>query len=203
MSKIVRKILLSQAPETSHALPFEEEADSWLDIHGAALASLPAQSPDASARARFLLSLKQAQRFPEFTARIAELAELAEQTVSSLLLAVDTREAWEPGPVPNVALLHFQGGPSRRDAITGFVRVDKGTAFPMHQHVGTEIVVILQGALRDSDGTVHARGEEIELGPGTSHEFSVVGETPLIYLVVVEKGVKFGDVFIGPLDPRA
>jgi hypothetical protein len=201
MSKIVRSIPLATNVAES---PFEDDA---LDLHGDALVSLArvahrVATPPAEARARFMDRLAQTHRFPEFVSRIAELAELGVDAVEKLLLAVDDKTRWEPGPVPKVELLHFQGGPSRRDAITGFVRVAAGVTFPMHEHVGTETVVVLQGALRDSEGALHVRGDEIEMSPKSSHDFHVVGEQPLIYLVVVEKGVMFGDVFIGPFDPR-
>lgn len=198
MSKIVRRVAL---PPMLSDGGFIDESDS-LDAHMDALGSLPAKHRSPQARERLMDALRHTHRFPHVEARVAELADVSRERAAQLLLALDTPEPWEPGPTPGCLLLHFQGGASRREAITGFVRMEIGAPFPEHEHVGTETVLILQGALLDSDGTEHRAGDEIELAPGTTHSFVTCGTIPLLYLVVAMHGVKFGDIYVGPNDPR-
>lgn len=163
----------------------------------------------AALRERLLATLRTAHRFDDLEARVAELTDLDLEQVRALLLAVDGPEAerggrWEAGPSEHVRLLHFAGGPAVEGAITGFVRIAPGEAFPEHEHVGDEAVLILQGALRDeTDGSLHGRGEVVRKGPGTSHVIRAHGEVPLVYLVVVREGVRIGGELITPDDPRA
>jgi quercetin dioxygenase-like cupin family protein len=154
------------------------------------------------ARQALMARIAQTHRFPDFEAPIAELVELPLTKVAELLLRVDAKASWEPGPIPGIELFHFSGGPSVQNAITGFVRLAPGTAFPHHAHIGLERVLVIQGALKDSDGTRHMRGAAITMAAGTAHAFAVDGDIPLIYVVVVEQGVIIGGQRIGPGDPR-
>ena len=67
--------------------------------------------------------------------------------------------------------MHFTGGPAVAGADTGYVELQPGAQFPLHEHVGEEITLVLAGTIRDPDGTTHGPGEEIVKGPGSRHVF--------------------------------
>jgi len=157
-----------------------------------------------SLRARLERSLESTHRFDDLEDVVADLADLPIDQARALLLRVDApTTSWDPGPAPGIDLLHFEGGPRVRDAVTGFVRHAPGTTFPEHDHVGGERVLVLQGAFEDADGTVYRSGEVAERGPCSPHSYRAVGPLPLVTMAVVQGGVVIGGVTIPPGDPRA
>jgi len=100
-------------------------------------------------------------------------------------------------PGPNVSLVHLLGGPATAGADVGFVRVDAGTTFPPHRHLGEEHVLVLQGSYQDSDGSSARAGDLVHMPAGSAHTFTAGPDTDLIYAVVVH-GVE-----IEGIDPEA
>ena len=157
----------------------------------------------ASLKERLLSSLDREHRFQSFEERVAELSDLPESVASVLLGRLDSKEHWAPVGAPGVEIFHFDGGPKVRDAITGFVRILPGSSFPVHEHMGHETVLVLQGTLRDDDGEEYSAGDEIEMDADSTHSFSAAGDVPLVLVTVVMKGVTIDGQFIPPGDPRA
>ncbi len=69
-----------------------------------------------------------------------------------LLSSLSDAARWEPGPLPGSSLFHLDGGPRIATADAGFVRLPAGLEFPVHRHLGSERVLLLEGSYRDSDG---------------------------------------------------
>ena len=112
-------------------LPVEDER------FGAAL--LDALASDASRPAprglRDLLTRAPLRgRLYRFTEPLAALMDVDHATAQELLDGLDEPEPFEPGPFPglDIALRHISGVPAVQNAITGFVRIAPGTAFPHH-----------------------------------------------------------------------
>ncbi len=191
----------------AEALPlgtFLEEVSSAEELDALVLPLAASHAtPSTRLRERLLASIAREHRFASFEDRFAELADLPTPVASVLLGRVDEKEHWSAAAIPGVELFHFDGGPRVRDAITGFVRMNVGCTFPMHEHAGREFVLILQGALRDDDGEEYLPGDEIEMDPHSSHSFSAVGTTPLLFITIVMKGIIINGQFIPPGDPRA
>ena len=167
-------------------------------------AGLEPVEPPPGLRQAVLAAAEHRGRFQRFTAKVAELLVLGEERAGELLDAIGDPTSWESGPLPGVTLFHVEGGPGTEQAVTGFVRVQAGGAFPMHRHLGDEVTLILQGCCLDEDGTLYTPGDEVRFEPETSHSFSVPDGGPdLLYLVVVQQGVEIGGEVIGPGDPRA
>jgi putative transcriptional regulator len=156
-----------------------------------------------SGRARLLAALETTHRFDDLEAQVAQLLDIDVPRARAMLLDVDRASVWEAGPNEQCALFHVDGGEQVRDAVTGFVRMEPGATFPEHQHLGDETVLVLQGALRDCDGTVFGAGDVARMPAGSSHAFEVEGDLPLLYLAIVQRGVVFDGQPVYPGDPRA
>jgi quercetin dioxygenase-like cupin family protein len=185
----------------------ESGLEDELELASAIALAAGVEEPPPALRARIMDAARSTHRFDEFEASVASILDLPIDAVRELLLAIDEGRLeeggrWQDGPAPGVELLHLRGGPAVAGAITGFVRVAPGAEFPDHAHLGDETVLILQGAYRDSDGTIHRRGELVRMPLDTHHALVAIGEVPLVYLAVVRHGVRIGDVEIGPDDPR-
>jgi quercetin dioxygenase-like cupin family protein len=183
-----------------------EEADTSLDALVGALdedlAGDPSPPPP-SGRARLLEALEATHRFDDLEERVAVLLDVDVATASRMLLDVDRVSAWEGGPNPSCSIFHVEGGPKVKDAVTGFVKILPGSGFPPHEHLGDEIVLVLQGAFRDVDGTIVGAGQTASMPSGSSHSFDVEGDLPLVYLAVVARGVIIDGTPLLAGDPRA
>lgn len=172
------------------------------DLEALGAATLGAASPAPELRARLLASATLAHRFDRFAAGAAELLDVDEATARSLLDGIADPSSWHGSPVPGVELYDLAGGPAVADAIRGFVRMQAGAAFPEHEHLGDETVLVVQGSFEDGvSGEVHRAGDVVRKAAGTRHDFLVRPGPDLVYLVVLPTGVRIGDQVIGPNDP--
>lgn len=174
-----------------------------VELLEAAASEVRAEPPAATLRERLFASVSAAHRWDDFVAELAEAMKLPLDAAERLLATVDEDDGWEDSGLPGVRLLHFEGGPGTEDAITGFVRIEVGGTFPHHEHVGQETVIVLQGTCVDSHGTTYQRGQRIDQAPGTAHAITVTSDIPLLYLAVVQVGLRMDGEFLGPDDPRA
>lgn len=154
----------------------------------------PVAPPDHVARR--LASTIGDGRFERFAARLAAIYDVDLERARALLGLVDRPASWEqPLPqVPGVGLVHFDGGPACAGADCGFVRLQPGTAFPPHDHVGEETSFILAGHLRDGE-RVYGPGDEVVL-PARSgtHLIACVGDTEVLFAARVFSGIEIGGV---------
>lgn len=180
-------------------------ADAGLDTGDAERVGLAAPALDAgdALKARLFASLDRTNRFDDLEARVAELADVSIERARELLLAVDAPgTAWEPTPIPGVAIFHFEGGPKVQNAVTGFIKHAPGSGFPEHDHVEGEHVLVLQGAF-ETEGTI-VRAGEVDVRPSNApHAYRAIGPLPLITMAIVQGGVILGGEVIPPRDPRA
>jgi putative transcriptional regulator len=153
-----------------------------------AVALEPAPSPPG-ARER-LLAAAASGRFEAFAARVAAMLDVAVAEARRLLDAIDTPAPWSAGPTAAIELYHLAPGPALAGALAGFVRVRAGERFPYHRHLGPEQVLVLQGGLRDDDGSVLRRGDVASAAEGTGHSFVALPGPDLVYLVVLQGGVE-------------
>jgi len=129
--------------------------------------------PRPQARAALLSALAGAERRFAFVPDLVKIFDLGAERVRELLRLIDDATQWEPGPLPGISVMHFDGGPNALASDNGFVRLPAGLQFPMHRHFGNEVNYVLEGALRDGDGTLYLPGEGIVKNIETSHAFSV------------------------------
>ncbi len=179
----------------------EAAADARVDFE-ALLVAAP-ESPPAALRSRLLDALAVTNRFDDLEESVAELTGLPREEAKALLLDVDRAHVWEPGPSEGVELFHFTGGEKVQGAVTGFVRIQPGMAFPDHEHVGEEHVLVLSGTLEEQSGERYHPGEIAKMPTGSKHAFRAVGQAVLLTMAIVQGGVIIGGQLIAPGDPRA
>lgn len=159
--------------------------------------------PRASLRDAILAAAKVDGRLDRFAALVAELLDVSEARASSLLDGIARPDAWIDGPVPGVSLYHVQGGPKVAGAATGFARMSGGVVFPEHEHLGDEVVLVVQGSFEDGvTGRVHRPGDVVRMPAGSAHDFRARPGPALVYLIVLQTGVKIGEHVLRADDPR-
>ena len=145
-------------------------------------------APPQSVRDRLLASIAPG-RFERFAARFAEMYDVTVARARELFGLIDDASTYDRA-IPGAVLIHFQGGAACAGADCGFIILPAGTKFPWHRHEGEEHVLIMQGRLRDCDGTVIEAGQEDHKGAGTEHEFEAMSGDDLIFCARVW-GVRF------------
>lgn len=154
-------------------------------------------------RAKLLANVTLEGRFDHHAARVAELLMLREAQALELLDRIGRADSWRPSPIPRVELFHIEGGPGTENAITGFVRIEAGAGFPEHEHLGDEWVLIIQGSVEDlASGEIHRPGDVARMSPGTTHALSARPGPDLVFLSVVQTGIRIGEQVFGPDDPE-
>jgi putative transcriptional regulator len=148
--------------------------------------ALPPSLPDPGVRARLLRTLAGPDRFAPFLERIAAILDLTADAARALLARIDDPATWEPA-LPGVHMHHFQAGPRFATADAGFVRLRPGTAFPCHRHLGPEVTVVLEGAVRSGD-EVYGPGAVIEMATDSVHDYRACDERDLV-LVTIHNGI--------------
>ena len=166
------------------------ELASYDDAAQAIAAAAPAVRPSAHVKARLLASAG-AGRFERFLAPFAKMFDVGVEAARELLGWIEDPTKWKPSGLPGIQAIHFPGGPAVAGADTGFLELHPGALFPWHEHIGEELSLVLQGTIRDHDGTLYGPGQEIPKAGGTRHEFTAEpGDT--VVVAVRAFGVKYG-----------
>lgn len=157
------------------------ELDSYLSL-------IPTTAPDADVKTRLLASVG-GGRFENYSSRMAKLFDVTVDRARELLALIERKASWE-NPVPGVHLVHFDGGPACAAADCGFVRIEPGCTFPWHTHRGEEVVVVLEGTVRDNTaGKTYQPGEEILQAEGSAHDL-VAGDDGALYVARAMNGIE-------------
>lgn len=128
-------------------------------------------------------------RFERFSSQVAQIFDVTIDRAREILGLIDRRASWIQA-LPNIGLIHFQGGPRCATADCGAVRVRAGTEFPLHKHRGDEMSVVVAGIVRISDGSVFHPGDEVHGAAGTSHSLTAEGNEDLILLARAFNGIE-------------
>jgi putative transcriptional regulator len=159
---------------------------------GASAAALVAADL-AGLRTRMLASAERELRLDHLVPLVAHHLQLDDEQARQVLARVDQPSTWGRGPGPGVALQRLTVGARCQSTLTNLIRLEGGAHFPEHGHLGDEVVVVLQGQMREASGVVHRSGAEVLSGTSTEHGFDALEGPDLVCLVVVEGGVRFGD----------
>lgn len=161
--------------------------------------SIPPQQPSRTGLTRVLTSIieeeqrdapERAPRFGALTERLARFFEVTVERVNALVQLVDEPAAWSRGPAEGIKLVDIDVGGRFAAADVGFVLMAPEATFPHHRHVGGELVLVLEGAFIEDDGTVVRAGELQDLAANTRHSFKALGEG-CILAVIIREGLDF------------
>jgi anti-sigma factor ChrR (cupin superfamily) len=153
-------------------------------ILDALVAGLPAVAVGGSLRTRLLSRVTGTDRYLPFLDRVAEMFDLPEAQAQDHLHSIDRPDDWDD-MLPGVRFRDFDGGPALGEAHGGLIRLQPGTTFPQHTHIGRERVLILQGRMEDDTGKQYRAGDLIVSEDGTAHEFRAIGDQEVIYAAAV------------------
>jgi hypothetical protein len=148
-------------------------------------------APPESVRERLIASIGPVPvgRFERFAARFAEMYDVTVARARELFGLIDDPSTHDRA-IPGAVLIHFEGGAACAGADCGFIILPAGAKFPWHRHEGEEHVLVMQGNLRDCDGTLIAAGQEDHKSAGSEHEFEALPGDDLIFCARVW-GVRF------------
>lgn len=141
--------------------------------------------------AQVLTSLHRYERFARFESHVAEILGVTNVQAAAALSQIDDERAWRV-LAPGISLLQLTAAEDRGYAVSAFLRVEAGTVFPRHEHLGEELTYVLQGAfVDDATGRRFGPGEPARMDAGTQHAFTVPAEGPhLVGLVTLRSGFK-------------
>ncbi len=149
-----------------------------------ALALPTTGGPAASFRTKLFDRVGGPDRFLPFLDRMSDMFDLPEKGARAELDTIDDPEAWDL-MAAGVEFRDFDGGPGLGDAHGGLVRLEPGSAFPAHSHVGEEKILMLQGMVEDDAGNRYRAGDMIVSADGTHHELRAIGDKEVIYAAAV------------------
>jgi signal transduction histidine kinase/quercetin dioxygenase-like cupin family protein len=133
----------------------------------------------------FTLPLHSVDRGFPLAQALAEFYDLPITTAEGLLEHREHAQAWRPGPTPDIALISVTPGPRYRGAEGFLVCIAAGATYPMHVHSGGEHLLILEGGLRDDDGSELWEGERAIHAAGTAHASTAIGEGACVLAALV------------------
>jgi hypothetical protein len=176
------------APDETPAHAGGQASAQGADAPRVSPAALPSTgrsvTPRPGAREALLAALETGERFRPFLRDIVHFCDLPAARVRQLLSQIDEPCAWETGPLPGLAYMPFRAGPGAVAPDTGFARLPRGLCFPYHRHAGPEINYVLEGAIRDGDGTLYLPGEALVKPEGSAHECFVPDNADALIVVV-------------------
>lgn len=163
-------------------------ADELASFEETALALIAPITPSSEVHARLLSSIG-AGAYEQYVAAMSRLYDVSPDRSRELLGLIDRKASWETA-LPGVHLIHFDGGPAYTAADCGYVKLDPGTAFPPHKHLGEEVSLILAGRVRDrTTGRTYGPGDEITEVGDDDHDVTCDGNEACIYAARAMNGI--------------
>jgi anti-sigma factor ChrR (cupin superfamily) len=150
--------------------------------------------PDPSVRERLIASIARAPRLEAYVEAAARLLDLPPARMRDYLWRVDDASRWRPTPFEGVKSIGIRGGPATAGAFAGFLKVQAGCRLPLHDHLGPEHGLLLQGRARDDEGRMYGPGASVDMECGSRHELEALPIVDCVFLVVAHGGVRFGDI---------
>lgn len=103
---------------------------------------------------RLLASVGHVERFAGHSAALADLFDIGANDARHLLQDFSVEDGWKLAPLPGITWKRVPLGPGLRGATGTLARLEPGAVFPLHEHVGEERVLVIQGALLDGDAVI-------------------------------------------------
>jgi anti-sigma factor ChrR (cupin superfamily) len=100
-----------------------------------------------------------------------------------------TRIPWKATSHRGVFIHFFRSDPATGH-VACLIRMDPGSSYPAHRHVGPEELLVLQGRYVDESG-VHAAGDYVRYEEGSSHDPRCPdGTESCVFFTVAHRGIE-------------
>jgi len=175
----------------------QSDGSAWdADVWEALSATLPPVLPRPVVRERLLRAAAGRDRLaqPLRDALSALYSHSADET-DALIERMNRASSWLPSPLPGLSVIPLADadlpesfmpeGPSRL-----LVRIEAGSQFPRHQHVGDEHMLILEGGLTTDGGEHFGVGTCAISAPDSVHEFTIDDDGDCIAAVRLSDGIR-------------
>ena len=154
--------------------------------------------PAEEQRLRLLHAIEGRHRHAPFTGRVARMFDLDHAAATAALEAIVSPNAWLDGPLPGIRCAPIAVGPRCTGTMNMFIAADPGARFPIHEHLGEERVLVMQGAFREDDGSVARPGDLVVKAASSAHDFVVLDGPPCVCAYSID----FGFQLAQPRAPR-
>lgn len=167
-------------------------AEAWATL-GATLAPVV---PRSIVRDRLLRAAAGRERLsPSLRDAVASLYSLSTDDTEALVARMNRASSWLPTPLPGLSLLPLTDAELPTDLMPDgptrlLVRIEAGSRFPRHQHLGEEQMLILQGGLTTDGGEHFGTGSCAVSLPGSVHEFVIDEGGDCIAAVRLSDGIR-------------
>jgi len=160
-----------------------EEAAALAAVHSVALYTIPTK-PSPRVFENLLASLQGRKRLLPFRDRVAAFLEIDIDTAYTVLTTVDHRVGWteNDGGVQTRTVL---SGDHRAEAT--LVRAGPGGVLPRPSQVTSSELLVLEGKLRDDDGTIAGPGDRLSRSKGSRYRHEVQGDAEAVVLMLTRE----------------
>jgi quercetin dioxygenase-like cupin family protein len=180
----------SRFPELPEFARDAEQPDAGLADALAALCPPPKVPPQLLRERLLATAMRPRLRYAPLFGALSELFDLGDSDLASIFERAADAGAWAKSPIPGTELLHLVGGPRVAGADNGLVRLRAGARFPMHRHLGSERVLVLEGGYEDEQsGRSYQPGDVHHMPAGSSHAYRALPGRDLLFAVSVVEGV--------------
>ena len=135
----------------------------------------PVKPPPAD---RLLARARLEDRMAALGPKLGALFGLTDDATAALLTAIRTQTGLFPGPGRGVQVMPVDG------LAKCLLFVEADGEFPSHVHEGDETLLVLEGALKDSNGLECWRGDQVTLPKGSEHVVRATGGVRCICAVL-------------------
>ena len=161
----------------------------WTSERVASPEDAGSQVTRANARARLLTTLASEERFRPFFAVLDSYFAIGTEALRAVLRKLEVPASYQAAPIPGVRFFHFAPGARSSFAEAGIVKLNKGSRFPRHRHLGEELNFVLEGTLIDA-GISYGPGSAVVNAAGSAHDYSAGPARDLI-LVAGHNGITY------------
>lgn len=129
-------------------------------------------------------------RYAPFFGRLAELWQTPESAVLEALTRAAEPHRWQRTLLSSLERFDVELPGAPPDQHAHLLRFQPGAVFPLHQHQGSERVLVLEGSYADDKGHQAQAGDLQTMAPGSEHRLHILGHVPCV-AAVSEHGVSF------------
>jgi anti-sigma factor ChrR (cupin superfamily) len=140
-----------------------------LEAFDAAVNKVPEVPPAPALRERLFQSVDDLERLAPFAKRLGELIAFHPNDARRALHAFADVDSWPLQPLPGMRAFPLSLGPPHSPVRAILACFKPTSSVPLHRHLASESIFVLQGAFETTAGNVIRAGEELHSEPGSIH----------------------------------